>query len=139
MSGELILTTPFTLKSAYAENLKKILDFLKNKTEISPFDKIEDHSQFENLDVYGIKMGFAEIDKTLNFVKNFTLEPPMSFYGKGLMSLVDYILYDGNMIPLRTLNIPDVNKMAFDEGYIPTETYPSDHISLCCDFLLVDN
>lgn len=139
MSGDLILTTPFVLKSAYAENLKKILDFLKNKTEISPYDKIEDLNIFENMDVYGIKMGFAEIDKTLNFVKNFTLEPPMSFYGKGLISLLDYIFYDGNITPLRTLNIPDVSRMAFEEGYIPTEIYPSDHISLCCDFLIVDN
>jgi len=72
-------------------------------------------------------------------VKNFTLEPPMSCYGKGFMHLVDYIFYEGNMTPARTLNIPDVNKMAFDEGYIPTENFPSDHISLCCDFLLIEN
>jgi hypothetical protein len=143
VSGDLILKTPFIMKSAYSDNLKKIMEFLKNKKEflIPPFDGItlEDHVQFESLEVYGIKMGFTEIYKTLNFVKNFTLEPPMSFYGKGLMSLLDYIFFDGNMTPVRTLNIPDVNKMAFDEGYIPTETFPSDHISLCCDFLLMEN
>jgi mRNA deadenylase 3'-5' endonuclease subunit Ccr4 len=82
-------------------------------------------------------MGFSEIDKTLKFVKNLTLEPPFSFYGKGLMSLVDYIFYNGNILPIRSLNIPDINKIAFDIGYLPNEHFPSDHISLCADFQIL--
>lgn len=127
------------MKSAYSENLRKILDFLKNKTHIPPFDMLDNHQQFENFELYGIKMGFSDIDKTLNFVKNLTLEPPMSFYGKGLMCLLDYIFFEGNLTPLRTLNIPDVNRIAFEEGYIPTENFASDHILLSCDFLLDEN
>ena len=94
-------------------------------------------SSLNNCEVYGIKMGVADIDKTLDFVKNFTLEPPFSSYGKGFMSLVDYIFFNGSIVPIRTLNIPDINKIAFDIGYLPNEYFPSDHISLCADFQIM--
>jgi mRNA deadenylase 3'-5' endonuclease subunit Ccr4 len=133
-----------TLSSAYSTILSKILNFIKEssinptpKLE-PPFDKIQDFSTLDGTEIYGVKLGFADIEKTLNFTKYLTLEPPFSFYAKEMMALVDYIFYDGSLTPIRTLNIPDVNKVAFDIGYLPNEQFPSDHISLCADFQLLD-
>lgn len=118
--------------------MNKILTFLKEKNKnIVPFNLTDNHEEiFKSLEVYGIKMGFSDIEKTLNFVDGFTLEPPMSFYGKAAMETVDFIFYNGNMTPARTLNIPDINRIAFDVGYLPSEEFPSDHISFCADFYL---
>lgn len=138
--NNLTLTTPIKLNSAYSDNLNRILQFLKNpQGEVGkqpPFSSMSDLKILDYAEVYGIKMGYEDIDKTINFTKNFTLEPPMTFYSKGLMSAVDYIFYCGDMTVIRTLNIPDINKIAFDIGYLPNEIFPSDHICLCADFAL---
>jgi mRNA deadenylase 3'-5' endonuclease subunit Ccr4 len=139
-----MLTPPIIFESAYANILQKILAHIKELSLNSsiqpktPFDKLIDSSSLDDCEVYGIKMGFADIDKTLSYVKNYTLEPPFSFYAKEMMALVDYIFFEGSLTPVRTLNIPDVNKVAFDIGYLPNEHFPSDHISLCADFQLLD-
>jgi len=127
--------------------LEKILKFMKNSSltsdttnthsqviKISPFENVTDLSILDRISVYGINIGIQEISKTLDFVKGLTLEPPMSLYGKGFMGLCDYIFYSGTMTPVRTLNIPDINRIAFDIGYLPSEEFPSDHISMCADF-----
>lgn len=132
------------LSSAYSSILSKILNFIKEsninpKIKLEPpFDKIQDFSTLDGTEIYGVKLGFADIEKTINFSKNLTLEPPFSFYAKEMMALVDYIFYEGSLTPIRTLNIPDINKIAFDIGYLPNEQFPSDHISLCADFQLLD-
>lgn len=143
-TGPILLSPQLKMSSAYAEMLNKTLRFMKecqtdmnNARSISPFDRLTDFTQMDNTEVYGIKMSYTEIDHTLNFVKKLTLEPPFSFYGKGMLALVDYIFFTGNITPIRTLNIPDVNRVAFDIGYLPTELFPSDHISLCVDFQIV--
>ena len=133
-----------TLSSAYSSILSKILNFIKEsninpKIKLEPpFDKIHDFSTLDRTEIYGVKLGVADIEKTINFSKNLTLEPPFSFYAKEMMALVDYIFYEGSLTPIRTLNIPDINKVAFDIGYLPNEQFPSDHISLCADFQLLD-
>jgi hypothetical protein len=138
-SSDLIIQSPMIFNSGYSQNLKNILSLLQDKNNNHnkpPFHLIKDLSIFNNIEVYGIFMGFQEIDKILNFVKNFTLEPPMSFYCKETMHTTDYIFYNGDMTPVRTLNIPNINKIAFEIGYLPNEHFPSDHISFCVDFLL---
>lgn len=139
----MILNAPITFISAYSENLKKMLDFIKNVNNESylkcaPYDQLKDYNVLDNTEVYGIKMGYENIEKTLEFTRKFTLEPPMSFYAKGMMATVDFIFLNGKMTTLRTLNIPDINKVAFDVGYMPNEIYPSDHLSYCADIKLID-
>jgi mRNA deadenylase 3'-5' endonuclease subunit Ccr4 len=129
------------MKSAYSENVKRIIDFLQkgkeHKDHLYPYNNIKDYSKFEAIDVNTIKMGFYGIEKTIDFVKNFTLEPPMSMYGKSIISTVDYIFYKGDMLVLRTLNIPDINKVAKDIGPLPNDFFPSDHLCFVADFQLV--
>lgn len=126
------------MKSAYSETLMKILMFMKDPNgelrSILPFNLIKDKNILNNTEVNSIKMGFNEIEKTFNFVRNLTLEPPMTFYAKGRIETLDYIFFSGDLTPIRILNPPDVNYIAFDEGYLPTENFPSDHICLCADF-----
>jgi mRNA deadenylase 3'-5' endonuclease subunit Ccr4 len=129
------------MKTAYSENATKLLTFLKkgryNKDNPSPYNKITDYSIFESVEINSIKTGFNGIEKTLEFVKKLTLEPPMSIYGKGTISTVDYIFYKGDMLVLRTLNIPDINKIAKDIGPLPNDIFPSDHLCYVADFELI--
>jgi mRNA deadenylase 3'-5' endonuclease subunit Ccr4 len=129
------------MRSAYSETLRRILAFLKNPEgdikNSPPFNMMKDRNILESVEINGIKMGFTDVDKTLNFVKNFTLEPPMTFYAKGIVGTLDYIFYSGDIAPIRILNIPDVNKIVFDVGYLPADAFPSDHISLCTDFYIL--
>lgn len=131
------LTLPFSLNSAYAENVKNMFKFLSTKNyQEHPYDLITNYVKYEKLEMNGILMGLKDINKTINFTKNMTLEPPISCYNKNIISTVDYIFYSGNMEVLRTLNIPDLNYIAQDLGPMPNELYPSDHLSLAADFLI---
>jgi mRNA deadenylase 3'-5' endonuclease subunit Ccr4 len=72
----------------------------------------------------------------MEFAKYLTLEPPMTCYNKGMMSNLDYIFFKGDIRVVRALDSPDVNMLTKDQGYMPNEFYPSDHISICADFIL---
>ena len=77
-----------------------------------------------------------KIEETINFVKNSTYEPANTFFARNLMTNVDYIFYDGNLEVLRTLNTPEIYSM-LDMKSLPNNIYPSDHISIATDFLLI--
>ncbi len=155
----LILIPPFIMQSAYSCVLKNILEYINfyKNSELN-FDNQEQHNKIlelnpilksiskhitdinvlDNISVYGIKIGINEIEKTNKFVKNFTLEPPITYYGHNCLSTLDYIFFNGKINPIRSLNIPDVRKVAMDWGQMPNEIFPSDHISICIDFHILN-
>jgi len=83
-------------------------------------------------------MGYKDIDKTMEFVKKQTLDLPFTIYGKEKkMQTLDYIFYNSeHMKTFRTLDAPDARKVARTIGYFPNHIFPSDHLSLCADFIL---
>lgn len=121
---------------ASEEQHKKLLE--SNLILKSLSEHISDVNILDNINVYGIKIGINEIEKTNNFVKHFTLEPPMTYYGHNCFSTLDYIFYNGKINPVRSLNIPDIRKVAMDWGEMPNEVFPSDHLSLCVDFHILN-
>lgn len=137
ITGNLLMRNTLKMKSAYSENLKKLINFLEKGEEKIPFCDIEDYDQFISMELNAIKLGKKNIEKTVDFVKKFTLDLPVSVYNKGLLQCVDYIFYQGNLEIMRTLNIPDINKIALDFGYMPNKYFPSDHLILAADFLLI--
>jgi mRNA deadenylase 3'-5' endonuclease subunit Ccr4 len=151
--------SPFPMQSAYSSVMRNILDFINFHKNLqfklaseeqhkkllesniilkSLSEHINDVKDLDNISVYGIKIGIDEIEKTNNFVKHFTLEPPMTYYGHACFSTLDYIFYNGKINPIRSLNIPDVSKVAMDWGEMPNEIFPSDHLSLCVDFHILN-
>jgi mRNA deadenylase 3'-5' endonuclease subunit Ccr4 len=130
-----ILLNPLKMKSAYSQNLKNIIEILNGKCETEILLKLISSKDLENIDVYGIKITKDRLDSTLNFLKDLTHEPPLTFFAKNTMVNVDFIFYEGNMHVLRTLNTPDVNTL-LDMKSLPNHIYPSDHISLTADFIL---
>lgn len=131
--------------------MKNIIDLIKNHKEnylndskenkiVNSFSEhISDINLLDNIWIYGIKIGVNDISKTESFIKHFTLEPPFTSYGKNCFSTLDYIFYKGNLNPVRVYDIPDCRKMAMDVGEMPNEIFPSDHLSICVDFLIMDN
>lgn len=155
----LILVPSFPMLSAYSSMMKNILDFInfKKNCELdlanevyhkklieeniilkSIHDHISDINILDNISVYGIKIGINEIEKTNKFVKHFTLEPPVSYYGNCRFATLDYIFYNGKINPIRTLNIPDIKKLSIEWGEMPNEIFPSDHLSMCVDFHILN-
>lgn len=130
-----ILLNPIKLKSAYSQNLKNIIDIINDKCSVELLMKHISSKDLENIDVYGIKINKDRIDSTINFLKDLTHEPPLTFFAKNSMVNVDFIFYEGNMHVLRTLNTPDVYSM-LDMKSLPNHIYPSDHLSLTADFIL---
>jgi mRNA deadenylase 3'-5' endonuclease subunit Ccr4 len=138
-SGELKIISPIILKSAYSECFKNVLQFLKkgkNQDKELPFDKINNLDEYDSIEINNIKMGFNNVDKTIDFVKNLTMEPPLTNYKENSVNTNDYIFYHGNLKILRTYNIPDVNRVIVDIGPMPNEIFPSDHIPLIADFYI---
>jgi mRNA deadenylase 3'-5' endonuclease subunit Ccr4 len=119
--------------------MKRIIDFLKkgktNNEQEYPFNKITNFDHFESIDVNSIKMGFNNVDKTIDFISKLTCEPPFSSYVSGSIRKSDYIMYEGNMKVIRTYNVPDLNIITQDIGPMPNEFFPSDHISYIADFM----
>jgi len=138
MNSKLILSSPLIFKSAYSDILKNIINYLKRDNKESQqnlvFELFKD-SDFNDLDVNGIKVTKDKLDQTINFCQNFTLEPPNTFFAKECMSSLDYIFYEGKVEVVSTLNPPNVYKM-LDLKYLPNKIYPSDHINLTADFIL---
>lgn len=109
-----------------------------NASTQHPYDLVKDFDPFYSMEVNSIKLGIDSIEKTIDFIKQYTLEPPMTTYSKGAISNVDFIFFRGDLEVVRTLNTPDINIVTMDQGYMPNTIYPSDHISMCADFLLLD-
>lgn len=139
---DLILKLPFQMKSAYSQMCSKVINYLSQpegslKNEI-PFNMIKDNAILDNIGLNGIKMGFNEIEKTKEFTSNLTLDLPMSFYCKNTIGCFDFIFFEGNLDVIRILNGPDSNKIVFNAGFLPNQEFPSDHISIAADFILLD-
>ena len=105
------------LKSAYSYLMKNIINLIKlhkknfenfsenEKKNIKKFgEHIKDINILDNIWLYGIKIGVNEIEKTENFVKLFTLEPPFTSYGKNCFATLDYIFFEGNLNTMRSFN-----------------------------------
>ena len=123
------------MKSAYSENLRNILNVIQGKNQNKEISELITKNNLNKIDVYGIKLNIDQIYSTLNFTKDFTLEPPITFFAKNLMTNVDYIFYSGNLEVIRVLNTPDVFLILEMKG-LPNNIYPSDHISITADFIL---
>lgn len=153
-----MLHPPYPMQSAYSCVMKNILDLINfhkncvvnmtnedtykklleaNPTIKSLNDHIKDINVLDNITVYGVKIGINEIEKTNTYVKHFTLEPALSFYSNRLFGNFDYIFFNGDINPIRSLNSPDARKIAMEIGEFPNEHYPSDHISICVDFKIL--
>ena len=130
-----ILVNPLKMKSAYSENLRNILNVIRNTNQKKDISDLITKNNLNDIDVYGIKLNIDRIDSTLNFIKDFTLEPPITFFAKNLMTNVDFIFYSGNIEVIRVLNTPDVFLILEMKG-LPNNIYPSDHISITADFIL---
>ena len=130
-----ILLNPLKMKSAYSQNLKNIIEIVNEKCSVEVLRKCISQKDLQNIDVYGIKINSERIDSTINFLKDLTLEPPLTFFAKNTMVNVDFIFYEGNMHVLRTLNTPDVYSI-LDMKSLPNHVYPSDHLSLTADFIM---
>jgi mRNA deadenylase 3'-5' endonuclease subunit Ccr4 len=139
---DLILKLPFKMESAYSKLARKIFLFLsENKNNELPLNLIDNKKIIDNIEVNGIKMGFNEIKKTSSFVKKLTLDLPMSFYANNSIGTSDYIFYyseNNNLDVVRILNIPNIFDIVFDIGFMPNEIFPSDHLSLCADFVITN-
>jgi hypothetical protein len=139
-SGKLIIENPIIFKSAYSENMRNIISFLKkgktSKYQDYPFDRITNYDDYESTEVNSIKMGFSSIERTIDFVTKLTCEPPFGSYIKGTIFASDYIMYEGDIKVVRTYNIPDLNIITQDIGPMPNEIFPSDHIPYIADFII---
>lgn len=122
------------MKSAYSENLKNIIDIMSDKCSNDILKSLISKKDLNDIDVYGIKLNKGTIDTTLNFLKDLTLEPPITFFARNTMINVDFIFFSGKMEVLRTLNTPDVYSI-LDMNALPNNIYPSDHISMTAEFI----
>ena len=129
-----VITNPIRMKSAYSENLKNILDIITDNFSNNIIKSLISKEDLNDIDVYGIKISIDRMDNTLNFLKDLTLEPPMTYFAKNSMINVDFIFFCGNMEVLRTLNTPDIYSILEMKG-LPNKIYPSDHISLTAEFI----
>jgi len=139
---DLILKLPFSMESAYSKLARKIFSFLsENKNSELPFNIIDNKNIVNNIEVNGIKMGTNEIDKTSAFIKKLTLDLPMTNYVNNTIGTTDFIFYyseSKNLEVVRILNIPNIFEIVFDIGFMPNNIFPSDHLSLCADFVITN-
>ena len=135
----IILNLPITFKSAYSSICDSIIHYIDEQKEQKtlPFRLIKSVQEVDNIEVNGIKMGVAEIKKTLTFISGLTLDVPLTSYNNNTLMASDFIFFSGdNMKVVRILNIPDINKIVFDIGFMPNTEFPSDHLSLGADFVI---
>jgi mRNA deadenylase 3'-5' endonuclease subunit Ccr4 len=129
------------MESAYSKLAKKIFLYLsENKNDI-PFNIINNKNIVNNIEVNGIKMGLNEINKTSTFIKKLTLDVPMTNYVNNTIGTTDFIFYyseSKNLEVVRILNIPNIFEIVFDIGFMPNQIFPSDHLSLCADFVITN-
>ena len=86
-------------------------------------------------------MGINEINKTSTFIKKLTLDVPMTNYVNNTIGTSDFIFYyseSKNLEVVRILNIPNIFEIVFDIGFMPNQIFPSDHLSLCADFVITN-
>ena len=140
---DLILKMPFNMFSAYSKMSISIRDFLSNpKGDLSqkiPFNLLKDIKELDNIEVNGVKMGVKEIQKTIEFSKNLTMDLPFTTYTNYTMTTLDFIFFYGNKNDInvvRILSHPDIFKMVFDIGFMPNQIFPSDHFPIAADFII---
>ena len=139
--NDLILKLPFSMESAYSKLAKKIFLYLSENKNDLPFNIINNKNIVNNIEVNGIKMGINEINKTSTFIKKLTLDVPMTNYVNNTIGTTDYIFYyseSKNLEVVRILNIPNIFEIVFDIGFMPNQIFPSDHLSLCADFVITN-
>ena len=127
--------------SAYSSLCSNVISFIDEPNgklkKTLPFSLIQDVKELDNIEINGIKMGVAEIKKTISFISGLTLDIPLTSYNSNTLMSSDYIFYHGeDMKVIRILNIPDIHKIVFDVGFMPTNEFPSDHFSIGADFVL---
>lgn len=139
-SGELILQSPIIFKSAYSENMKNMISFFEKGKTIEgqqyPYNLITNIEDFNSIEINSIKMGFENIDKTIDFVSKLTMESPFTTIKSDSINACDFIMYEGDIKVVKTYNVPDINIIAQDIGPMPNSVFPSDHISLIADFII---
>lgn len=138
---DIILKLPFKFMSAYSSLCSNVISFIDEPNgklkKTLPFSLIQDVKELDNIEINGIKMGVAEIKKTISFISGLTLDIPLTSYNSNTLMSSDYIFYHGeDMKVIRILNIPDIHKIVFDVGFMPTNEFPSDHFSIGADFVL---
>ena len=140
---DLILKMPFNMFSAYSKMSISIRDFLSNpKGDLSqkiPFNLLKDIKELDNIEVNGVKMGVKEIQKTIEFSKNLTMDLPFTTYTNYTMTTLDFIFFYANKNDInvvRILSHPDIFKMVFDIGFMPNQIFPSDHFPIAADFII---
>ena len=130
----------FEILSEVKKNKKISTIDLSQKLEL-PLNLIENKKIVDNIEINGIKMSFKEIKKTSSFVKKLTLDLPMTYYANNNIGTSDFIFYyseNNNLDVVRILNIPNIFDIVFDIGFMPNEIFPSDHLSLCADFVITN-
>lgn len=133
----LILELPFIYESAYANMAKNIFEYFCGNNKGLPFNIFE--NELNDIEINGIKMGKKEIEKTKSFIKDLTLDNPVSSYCNDNVGSTDFIFYyskENDIKVVRVLNVPDLYELFFDIGYMPNEVYPSDHLSLAADIII---
>lgn len=136
---DIVIKLPITFKSAYSTICNNIIHYIDEQKEQKklPFRLIKNVQELDNIEINGIKMGIAEIKKTLTFINGLTLDVPLTSYNNNTLMASDFIFFNGDdMKVVRILNIPDINKIVFDIGFIPNQEFPSDHLSLGADFVI---
>jgi mRNA deadenylase 3'-5' endonuclease subunit Ccr4 len=129
------------MESAYSKLAKKIFLYLSENKNDLPFNIINNKNIVNNIEVNGIKMGINEINKTSTFIKKLTLDVPMTNYVNNTIGTTDFIFYyseSKNLEVVRILNIPNIFEIVFDIGFMPNQIFPSDHLSLCADFVITN-
>lgn len=138
--SELVLNIPFKLSSAYSvvpTNILKYLEHPEKENKKIPFSLIDNKNVFDGVEINCIKIFVNELNKTLDYAKKLTKDVSYTSYSSFTITATDYIFYYGNDINcIRILNLPDVFEITFDVGFLPTNEFPSDHLSLAADFVI---
>lgn len=148
---EKIIECPIVFKSAYAENLRQVVQLCvlqSGNKQINPNNRLNwnlTHLEFlkgilapnelDALEINSVEVRVSKIDLTFFLLFNSTNEPPNSFFAKNQMVNVDFIFYNGNLDVVASLNPPDLYKMLEMKG-LPNKDFPSDHINMTVDFVI---
>ena len=138
--SDITLNIPLKLFSAYSvvpTNILKYLEHPEKENKKIPFSLIENKNVFDGFEINCIKIFVNELNKTLDYAKKLTKDVSYTSYSSFTITATDYIFYYGNDINcIRILNLPDVFEITFDVGFLPTNEFPSDHLSLAADFVI---
>ena len=130
-------------------------NFIHNKKELylikETLEKMEKRENFENMIKYLMKMS-KEIydkykmksaydnyrnevkDKNYGFLRN---HPKYTNYTNKFIDTIDYIFYSKNLVKLKILKIPEIEKERNNKKenlFLPNEKYPSDHLKIAVNF-----